>query len=84
MLDLKHKSLCLVFSFIGHEQDKTIVEEYDKRFFLTNLVLKCHQLLRPLIKSNSLTSQTNNEDSNIDIFKLIASAHELTKELVNM
>jgi hypothetical protein len=32
----------------------------------------------------SLASQTNDEDSNIDIFKLIVNAHELTKELVNM
>jgi hypothetical protein len=61
MLDLKHKSLCLVFSFIDHEQDKIIVEEYDKKVFLTSLVLKCHQLLSPLKESNSSTSQTSYE-----------------------
>ncbi len=41
-------------------------------------MLKCHQLLLPLIESSSLANQTNDEDSNIDIFKLIVNAHELT------
>ncbi len=32
MLDPKFKNLCLISSFIGYEQNKAIVEEYDKQF----------------------------------------------------
>jgi hypothetical protein len=32
MLDPKFKSLCLISSCIGYEQNKAIVEEYDKQF----------------------------------------------------
>jgi len=32
MLDPKFKSLCLISSFIGYEQNKAIVEKYDKQF----------------------------------------------------
>jgi hypothetical protein len=31
MLDPRFKTFCLVSSFIGHEQGKAIVEEYDKQ-----------------------------------------------------
>jgi hypothetical protein len=31
MLDPRFKTLCLVFSLIGHEQSKAIVEEFDKK-----------------------------------------------------
>ncbi len=29
MLDERFKSLCLVFSFIGHDQGVAIIEQYD-------------------------------------------------------
>ncbi len=30
MLDLRFKTFCLMFSLIGHEQRKAIIEKYDK------------------------------------------------------
>ncbi len=32
MLDPNFKSLCLISSFISYEQNKAIVEKYDKHF----------------------------------------------------
>ncbi len=32
MLDAKFKNICLISSFIGYEQNKVIVKEYDKQF----------------------------------------------------
>jgi hypothetical protein len=53
MLDPEDTSLHLVFSFIGHEQGKAIVEDNDKRFLLT-ILLKCHLILQLLPYSNYL------------------------------
>jgi hypothetical protein len=47
ILDPRFKTLCLVFSFIGCEQGKVIVEEYDN-FFKFPMLLKCYHHLHPL------------------------------------
>jgi hypothetical protein len=38
MLDPRFKTFCLVSSFIGHEQGKAIVEDYDKQFLFPMLL----------------------------------------------
>jgi hypothetical protein len=48
MLDPRFKTLCVVFSFIGLEQGKTIVEKYDKKtlfpMFLNVIIICIHWL----------------------------------------
>jgi len=44
MLDFKFKSLRLIFSFIGHEHEVTIIKEYDKKS-LFPMFLKFHHHL---------------------------------------
>ncbi len=41
MLVPKFKTLCLVFSFIGREQGRAIVEKYDRKS-LFPMLLKCY------------------------------------------
>jgi hypothetical protein len=50
MLDLRFKLLHFVFSLIGCEQGKAIVEEYDNLFIFI-MFLKCDYHLHPLDKS---------------------------------
>jgi hypothetical protein len=43
MLDPRFRTLCLMSSLIDHEQGiKSIVEEYDKSYFLFPMFLKSH------------------------------------------
>lgn len=49
MLDPIFKNICLVHSFIGHEQGVTIVKEYDKRF-LFPMFFKFHHHSHPTAK----------------------------------
>jgi hypothetical protein len=51
ILDPRFKTLHVVFSLIGCEQGKAIVEEYDNFFFLFIMFLKCDYHLHPLDKS---------------------------------
>ncbi len=51
MLDLRLKTLQLVSSFIGCEQGKTIVEKYEKKIFISSMILKCYYHLHPLVES---------------------------------
>jgi len=49
MLDPRFKILHLVSSLIGHEQEKAIAEEYDKKN-LFPMLLKCYYHLHPLVE----------------------------------
>jgi len=49
MLDPRFKTLCLVFSLIGCEQENAIIEEYDIKS-LFPILLKCHYHLQSLVK----------------------------------
>jgi hypothetical protein len=51
MLDLRFKSLQIIFSFVGWEQIISLVEEYDRKILYLMLV-KCYEHLHPLIRSN--------------------------------
>jgi hypothetical protein len=51
MINSRFKNLCLVFSFIGHEQNVSIVEEYDK--IVISMVVKCYHQLHPLAYNGS-------------------------------
>jgi hypothetical protein len=70
MLDLRLKKNCLVFSLIGHEQGKAIVEEYDKKS-LFPMLLKCYYHLHPLVESErGVVDQRVEEDMSLDIFEM--------------
>ncbi len=81
ILDTRFKNLRLVFSFIGLEQSKTIVEKYDRKT-LYPMLLKCYHHLHMLSK-NTVVDQCADENCNLDIFELIINTNELAKELVN-
>ncbi len=51
MLDLRFKTLQFVLSFIGCEQGQTIVEKYDKKIFISSMILKYYYHLHPLVES---------------------------------
>jgi hypothetical protein len=57
LLDPRFKSLCLVSSFIDHDQVITIVEQHDT-MSLYPMVMKCYYNLHPLtIVSIKLTKE---------------------------
>jgi hypothetical protein len=51
MLKLRLKSLCIISSFVGREQDIALVEEYDKKIFVS-YVGQCHEHLHHLVRLN--------------------------------
>ncbi len=51
MLDLKFKSFNIISSFVEREQGVVLVGEYDKKSLYPMLV-KCHEHLYSLVKSN--------------------------------
>jgi hypothetical protein len=67
VLDLIYKNHHLIFFFIGHEQNKTNVEKYDKRF-LWLMLLKYYHVFHPLAKFKFLASQLFDEDFSLNIF----------------
>ncbi len=83
MFDPRFKILCFVSSLIGREQDKAIVEEYDKKK-LFSIFLKCYYHLHLLFESKmGVIDQRVEEDMNLNIFKMTTSTNEPTMELVN-
>jgi hypothetical protein len=52
ILDPKYKGLRIISSFVGREQGVALVEEYDKKSLYPMLV-KCHEHLHPLVRSES-------------------------------
>jgi hypothetical protein len=79
MLDVKFKNLHLVSSFIGLEQSKSTVEEYDRKT-LYPMLLKCYHHLHPLFE-NPNVNQHVDENYTLDIFEMIVNTNEPTKEL---
>jgi hypothetical protein len=71
-----------VSSLIGHEQGKTIVEEYDRKS-LFPMFLKCHYHLHPFAKSERGVVDQRVEDNNLDIFEITFSTSEPTTDLIN-
>jgi uncharacterized protein YktA (UPF0223 family) len=81
MLDLRLKTV--VFSLIGREQGKAIVEEYDKKSLFL-MLLKCYYHLHPLVeRERGVVDQRVEEDMSLDIFEMITSTSESTIDLVN-
>jgi hypothetical protein len=68
MLDLRYKILRIISSFVGREQGVVLVEEYDKKS-LYPIMVKCHEHLHPLVKSERNFANQNifDEDCNLDI-----------------
>jgi hypothetical protein len=46
MLDLRHKSICIISSFVGKDKGVALVKEYDRKSLYPMLV-KCHEHLHP-------------------------------------
>jgi hypothetical protein len=68
MLNPTFKSLHLVSSLIGYEQDKVVVEKYD-RLSLYPMLLKCHHHLHLLLELKSgIANQRVHENYNLVIF----------------
>jgi hypothetical protein len=83
MLNPRFKTCCLLFSLIGHEQGKAIVEEYHKKslFFM---LLKCYYYLHVLVEfERGVIDQRVEKDMNLDIFEMTTNTSELTMDLVN-
>jgi hypothetical protein len=73
MLDPCFKSLHLVSSFVGHEQNISIVEEYDRKS-LQPILLKCYHHLHPLENYDIESTKHNSyEDNNLDVFEMTTS-----------
>jgi hypothetical protein len=81
MIDSRFKNLCVVFSFVGQEEDVSIVDEYDRRT-LYLMFLKCYHHLHLMIESVGCVNQIGDEDSSLDIFQQIPSTNDPSKELV--
>jgi hypothetical protein len=75
--------LFVLSSLIGCEQDKAIVEEYDKKnFFL--ILLKCYYHLHPLVKfERGVVDQRVEKEKNLDIFEMKTSTSEPIMKLVD-
>ncbi len=80
IFDNRFKKLRLVSSFISLEQNKTIVENYDRKTLYP--MLKCYHHLQPLFK-NTIVDQCVDENCSLNIFELIINTNELAKEFVN-
>jgi hypothetical protein len=70
-----------VSSFIGFEEDKAIVEKYDKET-LYPMLLQCYHHLHPLFE-NANVDQKVDEDCSLDNFELTTNTNERMKELVS-
>jgi hypothetical protein len=67
--------------FVGHEQDISIVEDYDRRS-LHPMLLKCYHHLRLVVDcENRSIDQIIDEDYNLDNFEMIVSTSELVKQI---
>ncbi len=83
MLDPQLKNLRLVFSFVGREQDISIIEKYDQKF-LQPMLLKCYHHLHLVVDCDvEFTKHRSYEDNNLDILEMTSSTTKLVIELVN-
>jgi hypothetical protein len=84
MLNPKFKSLILISNFfIGHELGVAIATKFENKSLYSILLLKSYHHLHPLAKIESSFVNKSNEDNNLDIFEMVTSTNELTKEPVN-
>jgi len=70
-----------MFSFIGLEQSKAIIEKYDKKPCIPCL-LKCCRHLHSLF-GNIIIDQGVDENCSLDTFEMTTNTNEPTKKLVN-
>ncbi len=76
ILDFRFKTFHVVFSLIGCEQGKAIVQEYDKKV-LFPMFFKCHYHLHLLIKSKQgVVDQRVGKGNSLDIFEMITNTSE--------
>ncbi len=81
MLDPRFKSFRLVSSFLGREEGVNIVDEYDKK----NFVSYAFKVLSSFASNDRIrwcVNQTCDKNSSLNIFQQIVSTSEPSKELV--
>jgi hypothetical protein len=82
MLYPKFKSVKLIFSFVGREDEMSIDQKYDRKS-LFPMLLKLYRHLHPLFEVESSYVYKIDEYNNLDIFEVVVNINELAKELVN-
>jgi hypothetical protein len=83
MLDPQFENLHLVSSFVGCEQDISIVKKYDRKS-LQPMLLKCYHHLHHVKNYDvEFTKHKLYENNSLDIFEMTASIIEPILELVN-
>jgi hypothetical protein len=72
-----------MFSLIGCEQRKVIIEKYDKKIFVSYF-FKCHYYLHPLAEfEKDVVDKKVEKDNNLDIFEMTTNTIESTMNLMN-
>jgi len=75
MLDPIFKTIRFVYSFIGLEQGKAIVEKYDQKN-LFPMFLTCYYHLHPLVESKSgVVDERVEKEKNFDIFEMTTNTN---------
>ncbi len=71
MLDLRFKNLHLMSSFIGLEQSKAIIEEYDRKDLECHVFKMYYHHLHPWTE-NVIVDQGFDENYSLGIFEILA------------
>jgi hypothetical protein len=79
MLYPKFKSVKLIFSFVGREDEMSIDQKYDRKS-LFPMLLKLYHHLHPLFEVESSYVYKIDEYNNLDIFEMVVNINELAKE----
>ncbi len=83
MLDPRFKTFCIMFSLIGREQRKIIIEKYDKKIFISYF-FKCHYYLHPLAEfERDVVDKKVEKDNSLNIFEMTTNTIEPTMKLMN-
>jgi hypothetical protein len=84
MLDPRFLSSILISnSFIGRELGLAMAKKFDGKSLYPVLLLKSYHHLHPLSKIESSFVNKSNEDNSLDIFEMVISTDDLTKEPIN-
>jgi hypothetical protein len=81
MLNLEHKNLKIVSTFVGKELGVGVVKDYDKKALFL-LLLKTYPFLHLLANSSSMAKRASDEDSNLDILEMSLKTIETSKDVV--
>jgi hypothetical protein len=79
----RFKTLWLVTSLVGSKQGKAIVEEYDKKIFVS-YVFQVSLSFASLVEfEKGVVDQKVEKDNNLDTFEMTTNISEQVTELIN-